>query len=125
MASVAKLHEEFIEKSNRPMTFGRLPIKPVEGNIAIIPVDRWTKVKDPLGLKKTYKFMSSRDRNAFVNDLLEYEEEVQHNATITIEEGAVTLHVFTKSIDQITELDREYAKSADTFYREVVYNPIK
>jgi len=122
MKQLSRLHEEFIDAARRPMTFGRLPIKPVEGDVAIIAVDRWTKVDSPKRLRKTYKFRSQKLRNSFIRDLLDYEDEIQHNATITIDEGQVTLDVRTKDVDQITEIDKEYAKYADVLFKDIVYN---
>ena len=104
------------------MTFGRLPIRPVEGDVAIIPVDRWTKTSEPATLRKTFKFFSIKSRNRFVVRLLQYEAETQHNAVMTVEEGSVMLNLFTKDVDQVTELDKEYAKFADVLYKDVVYN---
>lgn len=120
---LSKLHESFIDSARRPMNFGRLPIKPLEGEIAIIPVDKWEKVKSPTRLRKTFKFMSNDARNQFVAELFEYEKESGHNAIITIDEEKVTLDVRTKDVDQITELDKEYAKFADVLFKDIVYSP--
>ncbi len=119
------LHESYIDRARQPDTFGRLPIKPLEGGTAIIPVDKWEKVDSPKRLRKTYKFMSQELRNNFVLGLFEYESKTNHNAMITIDEGKVTLDIRTKDIDQITELDKEYASYADVLFRDVVYNPSK
>ena len=108
--------------ARRPMTFGRLPVKPIEGDIAIIPVDKWKKLESPTRLRKSFKFMNSSARNHFVLKLFEYEKDTGHNATITVDEGEVTLDLRTKDIDQVTELDKEYAKFADVLYKDVVYN---
>lgn len=116
------LHEEFIDKARRPMTFGRIPIKPVEGDIAIVATEKWKKVESPTRLRKTYRFRTQQQRNRFVSELFEYEEETKHNATITVEEGQVTLDVRTKDLDQVTEIDKEYAKFADILFKDVVYN---
>lgn len=124
MKHLSKLHEEFIEKSRRPMSFGRLPVKALENNTAIIPVEKWSKVESPLRLRKTYKFHSQDQRNNFVSELFEYEKETGHNASITVSEGEVTLDVRTKDVDQITELDKEYAKFADVLFKDVVYNSV-
>lgn len=104
------------------MNFGMLPIKPVAGEVAIIPVNKWEKVKSPTRLRKTFNFMSSAARNQFVISLFEYEKEIGHNATMTVEEEQVTLDIRTKDIDQITELDKEYAKFADILFKDVVYS---
>lgn len=122
---LSSLHENFIDKARRPMDFGRLPIKPIEGNIAIVPVDKWVFLKDPQRLKKTYKFLSIDNRNDFVIDLLDYEKSSGHNATIKIQDDSVELVLSTKNLDQVTELDKEYAKFADELFKDIVYNPTK
>lgn len=104
------------------MTFGRLPVLPKESDVPVIAVDKWKKVESPTRLHKTYRFMSQDMRNEFVRELFDYEDETHHNATITVGEGEVTLDVRTKDIDQVTELDKEYAKWADELYKDVVYS---
>lgn len=54
--------------------------------------------------------------------LMEYETKTQHNATIIVTEGEVTVEVRTKDVDQVTELDKEYANWSDELYRDVVYS---
>lgn len=122
MKKLHLLHEEFIDKARRPMMFGRLPVQPLPGNLAIVPVDKWVKSKDPVSMRKTFKFSSMDLRNRFVKKLLQYENETQHNAILTIEEDSVAINVYTKDIDQITDLDKEYAKFADLLYKDVIYS---
>ena len=122
MTHLKRLHESFIDKARRPMSFGKLPIVPLASGAAIIPVDRWETVDSPKRLHKAYKFISSELRNAFVEGLFDYEKKVGHNAKLTIEEYKVTLDVYTKDIDQITELDKESAQYADVLFKDIVYN---
>jgi len=119
---LSSLHESYIDLARRPMSFGRLPIHPSHGDTAIIPVEKWRKVESPTRLRKSFKFMSQDLRNKFVEELFEYEKKTNHNAVITIDEEEVTLDVRTKDVDQITELDKEYAKFADVLFRDVVYS---
>lgn len=123
MKQLQKLHEEFIDVARRPMSFNKLPIKPIEGDIAIVPVNKWSITKDPASMRKTFKFFSTDLRNRFVKKLLQYELETQHNAILTIEEGSVMINVYTKDVDMVTELDKDYAKFADILYKDIVYNP--
>lgn len=109
-----------MDKATRPMTFGKLPVLPKAGEVPIIAVNKWMKVNGKL--HKKYDFSGVDFRNRFVTALLEYEMEVGHNASILIEEESVTVTVYTKDVDVITELDKEYAKSADTTYKDVVYS---
>jgi pterin-4a-carbinolamine dehydratase len=104
------------------MSFGRLPIKPVDGDVAIIPVDKWTTTKDPASMRKTFKFFSMDLRNRFLQKLLQYEVEEQHSAILTVEEDSVMINLYTKDLNSVTELDKEYAKFADILYKDIVYN---
>lgn len=122
MTHLKRLHESYIDKARRPMAFGKLPIAPLASGVAIIPVDRWETVDSPKRLHKAYKFISNNLRNAFVEGLFDYEKKIGHNAKITVEEYKVTLDVYTKDIDQITELDKEYAQYADVLFKDTVYN---
>lgn len=104
------------------MSFGKLPIEPLKGDVALIPVDKWEKLASPTRLRKTFRFMSQEKRNEFVQGLFEYEAKTQHNSMITVDEDKVTLDVRTKDVDMITELDKEYTKFADVLFRDVVYS---
>ena len=119
---LTRLHEEFLDKARRPMTFGKLPVLPQTAEVPVVAVNKWKKVTSPTRLHKTFRFMSQETRNEFVSGLFEYEIKTQHNAMITVAEGEVTLDVRTKDIDQVTELDKEYAKWADELYKDVVYS---
>jgi pterin-4a-carbinolamine dehydratase len=118
---VSALHEVFIEKARRPMTFGRLPVKPVENDLAIIPVEKWVKVDSPQRLRKKFKFRSQKMRNEFVKEIFDFELEKNHNATITVDEDFVVIELRTKNIDQITEIDKEFAKFVDELFKDIVY----
>ena len=116
-----QLHEEFLDKARRPMTFGALPVLPKPTDVPVIPVNKW--VKDNKALVKTYIFRQQEQRNDFVKQLLDHELEVGHNADISVTEDGVSIRLQTKDIAEITELDREYAKWSDELYRDVVYSP--
>lgn len=119
MSYLRALHEEFIDKARRPMSFGSLPVSPQEPEVPLIAVNKWTKVDGTL-LKKYY-FRTKEMRNQFINDTLEHESEVGHHADITITEDSVSLRLQTKDIEQITELDKEFAKWADMAYKDICY----
>jgi pterin-4a-carbinolamine dehydratase len=118
--NLKKLHEEFIERANRQMTFGSLPISPREVETPIFATNRW-QIEDGC-LTKTFKFRREGDREIFVNNLFTYEREVQHNAVIMIDHDEVTLSLSTKNIDKVTELDKEYASFCDVMFKDVVYD---
>ena len=115
-----RLHEQFIEKANRPMTFGALPIRVRSAQVPVIAVDRWHEADG--ALRKTYRFRRVVDRTDFVVQLLAYEASVGHNAEIRIDENTVDLKLTTKDIDRVTEVDKEYARYADVLFRGLVYS---
>lgn len=117
---LSRLHEEFIDAARRPMDFGRLPVMPRGKDVPVIATDRWKKSDN--SLIKTYRFLSNELRNDFVRQILIHEENVGHNATISIQSETVTLTLKTVDVEQITELDKEYAKHADELFKDVVYS---
>lgn len=102
------------------MDFGRLPVMPRGKDVPVIATDKWKKSEN--SLIKTYKFISNELRNDFVRQLLIHEENVGHHATMTVQSETVTLTLKTHDVDQVTELDKEYAKHADELFKDVVYS---
>lgn len=120
--NLKKLHREFIEKANRPMTFGALPVEPKQQEVPVLAVERWRSVGG--SLVKSYTFRREGDRDRFVLGLLDYEAQVKHNAVITIDGDKVSLSVSTHDVDRVTEIDKEYASYCDLLFRDVVYDPL-
>jgi pterin-4a-carbinolamine dehydratase len=107
---LSHLNERFLPSSSPPLSpKERLPVS---------PQTKW----DSSGgvLKKTFRFEDDKKRYEFVIGLMGIESESGHHAKILIEENAVTVELFTRDVDQITELDREYARSCDTLFKEVM-----
>jgi pterin-4a-carbinolamine dehydratase len=122
MKKLTYLHEEFINNARRPMSFGKLPISPKESDVPLFATERWTTSGDPKALVKNYVFSSDEQRNDFVMSLLSYETKVQHKACLTVEENKVHVSLYTKNINVVTEIDREYAAFCDTLYKDIVYS---
>ena len=120
MKDMQNLHEAFIEKAQRRMDFGDLPIKAREAEVPVLATERWKEVNG--ALYKTYKFRQLDDRDNFITSLLAYEQNVEHNAEITISGEQVSLKLQTKDIKKPTEIDKEYAKYADVLFRDIVYS---
>lgn len=121
MKKVSQIHEDFINAARRPMTFGKLPVKSVEPSLPVVPIDKWQKLPEGK-LYKRFLFQDIPTRNDFVERILDHEDEINHRASIKIEDTYVDLTVFTKDVDVITELDKEYAKAANDIFKDVVYS---
>ena len=118
--NLKKLHEAFIEKANRPMSFGALPVEPKEAEAPLMAVNRWREVEHTL--IKTYQFRRDGDRDKFLLNIINYEKQVQHHATIIVQADRIGLRLTTHDVERVTELDKEYARFADVLFRDVVYS---
>lgn len=79
----------------------------------------WEVVSSPNRLKRDFEFQDHRQQKAFLDEILEYQESVQHHAKITIDYRTVIIEVYTHNVNDITELDQEFAKTADQILEDV------
>lgn len=113
------LNKEFIERTVRPIVSG-LPIKVSNPDKVIIPIEKW-KINKDKKLTKKFMFESYEDRNRFLKTMLSYEDQLGHHASFVIEGFEISVSLLTKDVEKITELDKEYAKYADTVRRDLLY----
>ena len=90
-----------------------VPIQPDESE--------WKILDYPERLARTFKFKEPRQRNAFVLELLGYQDENKHHSKITITSDKVIVESYTHDIDRVTELDKELAEFCDDLYEDVGY----
>ena len=115
------LSEEIMRKKEESNFSGKrilseiaLPVKPSP----VLYLD-WETVEMPRRLTKTYVFSDRKKLGYFINELLEYEDSISHHAEIMIAHDSVTVEVYTKDLNCLTELDYEYAKMADAIHQDV------
>ena len=70
-------------------------------------------VIDEHQLERTYKFKNFKTLLYFVNEALKFQQEINHHASITIDESEVTVQLATKELEQVTEQDLKLAKHFD------------
>ena len=89
-------------------------------DVPIAPQDAftWKIENNPNRLIKKFEFENDLARRNFINDLLEYEEESGHNGNIQIMGPAIVIEVYTHYLEDITEMDQEYAATADEIYKD-------
>jgi pterin-4a-carbinolamine dehydratase len=78
----------------------------------------WDIVPQPNRYRKKFKFSKRSQMANFLNDLFSYEDELQHHAEITVRYKTVTVEVWTHSLEDITEVDGEYARMANEIYKD-------
>jgi len=81
----------------------------------------WDLLDSPRILSKTYEFENRNFLKNFVEELLAYEDQVNHHAKIYITHQEVTIEVYTEKLNAVTELDYDYAKTADLIHQDVGY----
>jgi|18_taG_2_1085343.scaffolds.fasta_scaffold161026_1 pterin-4a-carbinolamine dehydratase len=81
---------------------GNMPIEPMAAST-------WETSHDPNGkkLKRLFEFQNVISRNIFVDNILELEEISGHNIDFSVYDSNVLVHLQTKDLGIITELDLE------------------
>ena len=79
----------------------------------------WERVTDPDRLMKTFEFDSHKEMTYFVQEILLFQEDFDHYGKMTVDFPKVVLEVYTHDVNNITELDTEYASAADQIRKDV------
>ena len=122
---VGKLMTEYFEVPSRTTSdsssFTGLPVIS-ETQVPISPyTTTWEVVPSPNRLIKKFNFENIEVLKYFVGELLSFEEDIGHHAKIIIEGSQITLEIYTHDLDDVTELDTEYASMADSIFDELGY----
>ncbi len=79
----------------------------------------WQVRDDPPRYVKKFKFKSHENFLNFMIAVFQYENSVKHNAKITVGYPEVIFEVWTHTLDEITDMDKEYCREVDHIYREL------
>ena len=82
--------------------------------------NEWTLLNDPTRLVCTFPFDDPSIMRRFVSEVMDFQEDAQHHGKILIESQVVNVEVWTHDIDDITELDHEYAGELSDIYEDVI-----
>lgn len=105
------MREYYDRECSNLVTENKLPVNVKPG------VD-WEITSSPNRLIKKFKFKKRKHLLIFLQDVLTYENERQHHAEITIRYKTVTIKVWTHSLNDITEVDTEYARDINEVYKD-------
>ena len=73
----------------------------------------WKHLESPNRLSRMFRFSVEEKCNAFIVDVLEHQAETGHHGRITIQFPQVKIDVWTHELNDITEVDLEWAKSVN------------
>jgi len=76
----------------------------------------WKQLEKPNRLSRMFRFETEEKMNAFVMDTLEHQSESGHHGRITIQNPQVKIEVWTHTLNDITEVDLEWAKTVNEIY---------
>jgi pterin-4a-carbinolamine dehydratase len=87
--------------------------------VVIEKKSEWERLEDPERLKRKFKFDYPKQVIQFIFEVVNYEVDVKHNASILIEGQEVSVEVYTHTVEAVTELDLEYADELNKIYLDV------
>ena len=78
----------------------------------------WEIVDSPRRLIKDYKFENYKSLSFFINEVLEYQNDVNHHSKMIIGHRSVRIETYTHDLQDITNLDEQIAREADLIYKD-------
>ena len=87
-----------------------------------IPVrsNSWYHNDDTNKLVCDFDFASPKLLARFVQEVLAFQEDSQHHGIITIEPESVHVEVWTHRLNNVTDLDHEYARELMNIYNDII-----
>ena len=109
-----KIVESVIGTLDGPLVLAAdLPVSP--------STSQWDTLSDPERLVRTFHFDEFHQLRFFINEMLLFQEEIQHHATITISHRSVIVETYTHDLNLITETDQKLSKYCDELYEDAFY----
>jgi len=88
-----------------------LPIEPKK--------ETWERSEDPESLRRIFELSSTQKLIYFLEDVIQLQEEMGHHGKLLVEGNKVLAQIFTHNLNQVTELDIEWAAKVDEIYEDV------
>lgn len=76
----------------------------------------WKHLENPIRLSRVFKFSVEEKFNAFLLDVLEHQAETSHHGRLTVQFPQVKIDVWTHTLNDVTEIDFEWAKTVNEIY---------
>ena len=90
-----------------------------------VPIDpepaSWCEIKfkDAHAIQKVYNLESSKFLLYFVNELIHLSDEMYHHPEILINHNEVTITLYTKDLNDVTDQDIEMSKKIDELIEDI------
>ena len=114
---------------NNPL---KLPVQPVKPPI-LVALNRWLLIRDEHKniqyLQKEYLFTNIEKFSMFIHDIVDYQTQTNHFAELqttydtTVKNSyVVSINVWTRTINQVTNIDKEFARYCDIVFKDLMSN---
>ena len=80
----------------------------------------WELLGESSHLGRSYEFNSKEQLMFFLDEIFAHEVRTGHEGKIIIEGNTIMIEVFTHDVNDVTELDTEYAETADEIYADAL-----
>jgi pterin-4a-carbinolamine dehydratase len=82
----------------------------------------WDHLADPNRLRRVFEIASQESRRLFINDVLTLADQTMHHIELHIIMNEVSVEIYTEELNDITEIDFEYAKDVDEMYVDAMFS---
>lgn len=92
-------------------------------NVPISPQGTgWEQLTDPNRLRREFKVEEVCSRRIFINDILNLADESMHHIEVRILSDRIFVELYTEDLNDITNMDFEYAKDIDEIYVDAMFS---
>jgi pterin-4a-carbinolamine dehydratase len=82
----------------------------------------WDHLEDPNRLRRVFTIENQCSRRIFINDVLNLADQSMHGIIVRIRGEETEVEIYTEELNDITNMDFEYAKDVDEMYVDAMFN---
>jgi pterin-4a-carbinolamine dehydratase len=82
----------------------------------------WDHLTEPNRLRRNFSIESNASKRQFINDVLSLSDQTMHHIELRILSDEVSVEIYTEELNDITEIDFEYAKDIDEMYVDSLFS---
>ena len=122
MISDEILNEGSLAVTSANKCLGNLTESVLDSDLPItVEESNWTVLESPERMVRQFDFFNFAGLKFFIDELLRYQNHVQHHSRILIEGLSIGIETFTHDVNGITESDIALSKFCDEIYDDVYF----
>jgi len=122
-----QLRENLDIKSSKQSDNVVPPLSFINRQTKTIPIDAKESARktfdygDHLAINKSYDFLSHEHFMYFVNEVLNNAKRLDHDINLVINGSEVEINLFTKDINDVTDIDLKLSRIIDEIFQDIYY----